>query len=101
MLDMLIWLGVVLLLFAIGDMIAKFTHARISSVFATLMLFFFFFVTGVLPSDIIDRAGLTAASSWSLPMLLFAMGSMINLLTCASSSTSGAPLSPAGWALLR
>lgn len=79
MLNMLIWLAVVLVLFATGDLIAKLTHARISSVFATLMLFLILFVTGIIPSDIIDRAGLTSASSWSLPMLLFAMGSMINL----------------------
>lgn len=43
------------------------------------MLFLILFVTGIIPSDIIDRAGLTSASSWSLPMLLFATGSMINL----------------------
>ena len=79
MLNMLIWFAVVLVLFAVGDLIAKLTHARISSVFATLMLFLILFVTGIIPSDIIDRAGLTSASSWSLPMLLFAMGSMINL----------------------
>lgn len=79
MLNMLLWFAVVMVLFAVGDIIAKLTKARISSVFATLMLFLILFVTGVLPSDIIDRAGLTAASSWSVPMLLFAMGSMINL----------------------
>ena len=58
MLNMLIWLAVVLVLFAIGDLIAKLTHARISSVFATLMLFLILFATGIIPSDIIDRAGL-------------------------------------------
>ena len=79
MLNMLLGFAVVMVLFAVGDIIAKLTKARISSVFATLMLFLILFVTGVLPSDIIDRAGLTAASSWSVPMLLFAMGSMINL----------------------
>lgn len=79
MLDMLLWFAIVLVLFAVGDVIAKLTKARISSVFATLMLFLVLFVAGVLPADIIDRAGLTSASSWSVPMLLFAMGSMINL----------------------
>ena len=59
MLNMLIWFAVVLVLFAVGDLIAKLTHARISSVFATLMLFLILFVTGIIPSDIIDRAGLT------------------------------------------
>ena len=68
-----------LLCFAVGDVVAKLTKARISSVFATLMLFLILFVAGVLPADIIEKAGLSAASSWSVPMLLFAMGSMINL----------------------
>lgn len=76
---MLLWFAVVMVLFAVGDVVAKLTKARISSVFATLMLFLVLFVTGVLPADIIEKAGLSAASSWSVPMLLFAMGSMINL----------------------
>ena len=79
MFDMLLWFAVVMVLFAVGDVVAKLTKARISSVFATLMLFLVLFVTGVLPADIIEKAGLSAASSWSVPMLLFAMGSMINL----------------------
>ena len=79
MFDMLLWFAVVMVLFAVGDVVAKLTKARISSVFATLMLFLVLFVAGVLPADIIEKAGLSAASSWSVPMLLFAMGSMINL----------------------
>lgn len=79
MFDMLLWFAVVMVLFAVGDVVAKLTKARISSVFATLMLFLILFVAGVLPADIIEKAGLSAASSWSVPMLLFAMGSMINL----------------------
>ena len=70
---MLLWFAVVMVLFAVGDVVAKLTKARISSVFATLMLFLILFVAGVLPADII-RSGLSAASSWSVPMLLFAMG---------------------------
>ena len=77
MFDMLLWFAVVMVLFAVGDVVAKLTKARISSVFATLMLFLVLFVAGVLPADIIEKAGLSAASSWSVPMLLFAMGSMI------------------------
>ena len=73
---MLLWFAVVMVLFAVGDVVAKLTKARISSVFATLMLFLILFVAGVLPADIIEKAGLSAASSWSVPMLLFAMGSM-------------------------
>ena len=48
MLNMLIWFAVVLVLFAVGDLIAKLTHARISSVFATLMLFLILFGLGLL-----------------------------------------------------
>lgn len=70
---------IVLVLFAIGDLVAKATKAKLSSVFVTLLLFLVLFVAGILPPDIIDRAGLTAASKWSVPMLLFAMGSMLNL----------------------
>ena len=36
---MLLWFAVVMVLFAVGDVVAKLTKARISSVFATLMLF--------------------------------------------------------------
>ena len=79
MLNTLFWFAVVLVLFAIGDVISKLTKARISSVFATLMLFLILFIAGVLPADIIDQAGLTSASSWSVPILLFSMGSMLNL----------------------
>lgn len=58
MFDMLLWFAVVMVLFAVGDVVAKLTKARISSVFATLMLFLVLFVAGVLPADIIEKAGL-------------------------------------------
>ncbi len=79
MLDMLLWFAVVLILFSIGDLVAKVTKAKLSSVFVTLMLFLVLFVAGVLPPDIIEKAGLSAAASWSVPILLFSMGSMLNL----------------------
>lgn len=79
MVDMLFWFSIVLALFAVGDIVAKVTKAKISAVFVTLLLFLILFVSGVLPADIIDKAGLTSAASWSVPMLLFAMGSMLNL----------------------
>lgn len=44
MFDMLLWFAVVMVLFAVGDVVAKLTKARISSVFATLMLFLVLFV---------------------------------------------------------
>lgn len=37
--DMLLWFSVVLVLFAIGDLIASKTKAKVSAVFVTLLLF--------------------------------------------------------------
>ena len=60
MFDMLLWFAVVMVLFAVGDVVAKLTKARISSVFATLMLFLVLFVAGVLPADIIEKRPVSA-----------------------------------------
>lgn len=77
--DMLLWFSVVLILFAVGNLIANLTKAKISAVFVTLLLFLILFVTKVIPSDIIDRAGMTDAASWSVPMIMFSMGTMLNI----------------------
>ncbi|NJJ37124.1 permease [Clostridioides difficile] len=77
--DMLLWFSVVLILFAIGDLIASKTKAKVSAVFVTLLLFLILFVTKVIPGDIIERAGMTAAASWSVPMIMFSMGTMLNV----------------------
>ncbi|UWD48968.1 permease [Clostridioides difficile] len=77
--EMLLWFSVVLVLFAIGDLIASKTKAKVSAVFVTLLLFLIFFVTKVIPADIIEKAGMTAAASWSVPMIMFSMGTMLNV----------------------
>lgn len=79
MADMVLWFSVVLLLFTIGDLIANVTKAKISAVFVTLLLFLILFVAKIIPSDIIERAGMTAAASWSVPMIMFSMGTMLNI----------------------
>lgn len=76
---MLLWFSVVLILFAVGDIIATVTKAKISAVFITLLLFLILFVAKVIPADIIDKAGLTSAASWSIPMIMFSMGTMLNI----------------------
>lgn len=76
---MVLWFSVVLLLFTIGDLIANVTKAKISAVFVTLLLFLILFVAKIIPSDIIERAGMTAAASWSVPMIMFSMGTMLNI----------------------
>lgn len=79
MAEMLFWFSIVLGIFTVGDLVAKFTKAKLSAVFITLLLFLILFVSKVLPADIIDKAGLTAASQWSVPILLFGTGTMLNL----------------------
>ncbi|HBG2340782.1 TPA: permease [Clostridioides difficile] len=77
--DMLLWFSVVLVLFAIGDLIASKTKAKVSAVFVTLLLFLILFVTKAIPADIIEKAGMTVAASWSVPMIMFSMGTMLNV----------------------
>lgn len=79
MADMLLWFSVVLILFAVGDVIANVTKAKVSAVFITLLLFLILFVAKIIPADIIDKAGMTSAASWSIPMIMFSMGTMLNI----------------------
>ncbi|EQE32820.1 putative membrane protein, partial [Clostridioides difficile CD22] len=55
------------------------TKAKVSAVFVTLLLFLILFVTKAIPADIIEKAGMTAAASWSVPMIMFSMGTMLNV----------------------
>lgn len=73
-----LYLFICLALFAIGDYLGVFTKARVSSVFVALMLFLIGFLTGVLPGDIIEQAGLSQISKWASPFIVFHMGTMIN-----------------------
>ena len=72
---LLICLGI----FAIGDILAVATKAWLSSVFVALMLFLVGFLTGVLPTDIIEQARLTQIASYAGAYLIFHMGTTINL----------------------
>lgn len=79
MLGYMIYFSIVLGLFVIGDWLGIWTKAKLSSIFVVLISFLLLFLFKIVPSDIIDKAGLTAASSWATPMLVFHMGTMINL----------------------
>ena len=70
---------IVLGFFAFGDFLGVITKAKLSSVFVALMLFRVLFVTGVLPADLIEVAGLRDLSRMSLGFLVFNMGSTVNL----------------------
>ena len=79
MLGYMLYFSIVLGLFVIGDWLGIWTKAKLSSIFVVLISFLLLFLFKVIPSDIIDQAGLTDASSWATPMLVFHMGTMINL----------------------
>ncbi len=79
MLGYLTYFSIVLALFVIGDWLGIWTKAKLSSIFVVLISFLLLFLFKVIPADIIDQAGLTAASKWATPMLVFHMGTMINL----------------------
>lgn len=66
-------------LFAIGDFLGVLTKAKISSVFVALMLFLILFMTGVLPADLVDQAGLTQICAVSTGYLVFNAGSTISV----------------------
>lgn len=79
MFSYLLYFSVVLALFVIGDWCGIWTRAKISSIFVVLVCFLLLFLFKIIPADIIDRAGLTVAAKWASPILVFHMGTMINL----------------------
>jgi hypothetical protein len=79
MLDATFSLFVCLGFFAIGDILAVATKARLSSVFIALMLFLVCFLTGAIPLDIIEKARLTQLASWASVFVVFHMGTTINM----------------------
>jgi len=73
------YLFVVLAIFAIGDYCGIISKAKVSSVFIAMLLFLIGFMSGILPEDIIERAGLSSFASISASLLIFHMGTMINM----------------------
>lgn len=70
---------IVMLVYGVGDMLGVLTKAKISSVFVVMVTFLVLFMTGVFPADIIDRAGLTSMANMAAALLIFHMGTTINL----------------------
>jgi hypothetical protein len=70
---------IVLAVFAFGDIISQLTKARLSSLFVIMMTFLVLFLFKVIPADIIKQAGLTTLGPISMVMLLFNMGTTIDL----------------------
>lgn len=67
MLGYMLYFSIVLGLFVIGDWLGIWTKAKLSSIFVVLISFLLLFLFKIVPADIIDQAGLTAAASWATP----------------------------------
>ena len=73
------YFAIVVGLFALGDWLDIITKSKISAMFILLISFMLLFMFKIIPTDIIDRAGLTDASKFAMPILIFHMGSMFNI----------------------
>ena len=68
------YMMIVVIIFAAGDMIGQFTRGKLSGLMVVMLLFLFGFVSGILPKDIINQAGLSHLAAISTAMVLFNMG---------------------------
>lgn len=73
------YLAVVLLVFAAGDLVSRLTKGKLSGIMMVMLFFLVGFLTGIFPADIIEKAGLSQISSWAVAMLLFNMGTTLNV----------------------
>ena len=73
------YLLVTLGMFALGDILAVLTKARLSSVFVALLLFTFGFLSGLFPKDIIALANMSQVAKWATAFIVFHMGTMVNI----------------------
>lgn len=70
---------VVLIVFALGDIVGKITKGKLSGMMVVMLLFLVGFLTKLFPADIIDQGGLTALSKLAIAMVLFNMGTTLNV----------------------
>ena len=77
--SMYFYFAIVMLIFGFGDIIGFFTKGKLSGMMMVMLIFLVLFLTGVLPGDIIDQAGLTSMAGLATGMVLFNMGSTINI----------------------
>lgn len=73
------YLMVVVCMFALGDLIGLFTKGKFSGMMMVMLLFLAGFLLGIIPKDIIEQAGLTQLASCATSMILFNMGSTLNI----------------------
>ena len=69
----------VVIVFALGDIVGKITKGKLSGMMIVMLLFLVGFLAKIFPADIIDQAGLTAISKLAISMVLFNMGTTLNI----------------------
>lgn len=70
---------IVPIVFALGDIVGKITKGKLSGMMVVMLLFLVGFLTKLIPADIIDQGGLTALSKLAIAMVLFNMGTTLNV----------------------
>ncbi len=70
---------IVLIVFALGDIVGKITKGKLSGMMVVMLLFLVGFLTKLFPADIIDQGGLTALSKLAIAIVLFNMGTTLNV----------------------
>lgn len=70
---------IVLIVFALGDIVGKITKGKLSGMMVVMLLFLVGFLTKLIPADIIDQGGITALSKLAIAMVLFNMGTTLNV----------------------
>ena len=70
---------IVLIVFALGDIVGKITKGKLSGMMVVMLLFLVGFLTKLFPADIIAQGGLTALSKLAIAMVLFNMGTTLNV----------------------
>lgn len=70
---------IVLIVFALGDIVGKITKGKLSGMMVVMLLFLVGFLTKLIPADIIDQGGLTALSKLAIAMVLLNMGTTLNV----------------------
>lgn len=76
---MFFYLFICLLFFGVGEFLGIATKAKLSAVFVSLIFFLVAFMTGLIPGDIINKAGLTQVGKWSVGFVVFSMGTTLNV----------------------
>lgn len=65
---------IVLIVFALGDIVGKITKGKLSGMMVVMLLFLVGFLTKLFPADIIDQGGLTALSKLAIAIVLVQHG---------------------------